>query len=541
MRDNTHFMDDDRSSPPREDLVLDLNFVPTWARKAPTEHPYASFDGPGGGERDRGRGGRRGDTDDRDGRGGPRRDRGGRDDRFRRRGPEAPRGEFRVPHSGAPASATAPVARPADSGPRDRGGPRRWPSAPPEPRIPAEVAFLPERQRLGAVSHRVHATCRAFPLAQIAEIFLSKAEFYLVKIELHRAHPPATGAVSGVQQFLQCAECQSVFLSREAAVRHFIGRHAEAYLEMREVAEEPPAGNFTCVARCRQSGRLLGPPNHHGFASALSETHAELFPALTVDEYRGQLEMVHDPDLIEQWKQEYSKRKVYVLKAEPESPPLRWLDARQVLESQIAPAKIRETHRVVIPASVARDIEDPAIRRLLRDAWTKEERFPLTMMIALRPALRHMGMHFFKAGGNHTFVTSVAPSAIAAERAIAPIRDTLHYLAEHPGVHRDQMAADVLGERVGEDSAKAELFGHLRWLIEKGHVIEFFDGALSVPRGRGGRDGARKEPTHAEPPDAPDATGATDATGEPPAPPPEPSAEPPAPPPATTPEPPAAP
>ncbi len=510
-------MADDNQSPQREDVVLDLNFVPTWARKAPTEHPYASFDGPGGGDRERGRGGRRFDSDDRDSRGGPRRDRGGgRDDRLRRRGPESP-GEFRVPHSGASAPAPAPATavRPADAGARDRGGPRRWPSAPPEPRIPADVAFLPERQRLGAVAHRVHGTRRAFPLAQIAEIFLSKAEFYLVKIELFRQDSSAAAGGAPLR-FFQCMECQSLFLSQEAAIRHFTGRHAETYLEVREVVEEAPTGNFTCVARCRRSGRLLGPPNHHGYAAALSETHAEMFPALTVDEYRNQLEMVHDPAVIDQWKQEYVKRKVYVLKAEPESPPLPWLEARQLLESKIATAKIRETHRAVLPATVARDIEDPGIRRVLREAWTKEQRFPLTMMIALRPALRHMGMHFFKAGGNHTFVTSVAPTAIDADRAIAPIRDTLRYLAEHPGVQRDQMAADVLGERAGDEAARAELSNHLRWLIEKGHVIEFFDGAMSVPRSRasGNREAPPRDATHAEAPPAQDTPPA--AEGEPP-------------------------
>jgi hypothetical protein len=241
-----------------------------------------------------------------------------------------------------------------------------------------------------------------------------------------------------------------------------------------------------------------------------------MFPQLSVDEYRNQLEMVHDPAAIDQWKQEYVKRKAYVLKSEPDSPPLPWLEARQILESKIAPPKIRETHRAVLPATVARDIEDPGIRRVLREAWTKEQRFPLTMMIALRPALRHMGMHFFKAGGNHTFVTSVAPTAIDAGRAIAPIRDTLRYLAEHPGVQRDQMAADVLGERAGDEAARAELSNHLRWLIEKGHVIEFFDGAMSVPRSRapGNREGAPREATPAEVPPAQDSPPA--AEGEPP-------------------------
>lgn len=478
-------MADENPTPSREDLILDLNFVPTWARKAPTEHPYAAFQET---ERDGTRRGRRWEDDDRGARG-PRSGgsrpprRGGKDGGFRRRD-EGEGVPVRVPHSGA-AAQSAPQPRPAP--PRDeRPDTRRWSAGPAEPPLAADVAFLPERTRLGAVAHRVRATRRAYPLAQLAEIFLGKAEFYHVKIDLHPAPPQAAGRGAAANQpsLVQCVECQALFRDRDTALRHVVLRHAEDIFDVRELTEEPPSGAFSCVARCPRSGRLLGPPNHHGFAATLAETHAELYPGESIDEYRNRLEMVRDPAAIEQWKKEFSTRKVYVLKSAPESEPLRWDEARRLLESRIGPEKLREIHRAVLPAVIARDLDEPAIRRLLRESWTREQRFPLTMMIALRPALRHMGLHFFKAGGNQTFVTTVAPSAIDADHAIEPIRNMLRDLSEHPGAHRDDLAAHVLGEQANDETARKELFAHLQWLIEKGHVIEFFDGALSVPRTR---------------------------------------------------------
>ena len=62
-----------------------------------------------------------------------------------------------------------------------------------------------------------------------------------------------------------------------------------------------------------------------------------------------------------------------------------------------------------------------------------------------------------------------------------PIAEVLQFLREHPGCTRKQMV-DQLRPDAGDDSAKvAEVISPLRWLIEKGHVIEFFDGTLAVP------------------------------------------------------------
>jgi len=443
------------------EIAFDLNFVPTWARKPPDRNPYADgrFEGRDVADyerRERDRGGeRRGRFGDRRG---PRRD---RDDR----GPRAP----------------------ARDTPRDRASPR--PEREPSPRFagppsgerpapsPVEIHFIPERRSLGAAVHRIHAAHRAYPLSELAHFFLSKPEFCAVKFDARRGVEPPV-------RFYQCAECQSLFLDRTQALDHAIGRHADRFFEARETQLEPPQGQFICVARCRRSGRLLGPPNHHAYNENLLQARAEVAPDLSLDEYRQQIETVRDPEAIERWKQEASRATLYHRRdAPPDAPPLKWHEARALLRDQLAPTLIREAAaHATVPAPVALALEDARLRAAVREAWTLENRFPMSLMYALRPALRHMGLHLFKAGDAHTFVTAVAPAPLDPERAIPPIRDALKYLGEHPGVTRAQMLQDLFPGRAPDDPELRAVVGHLHWLVEKGHVIEFFDGTLSVPR-----------------------------------------------------------
>ena len=474
--------------PERADLALELNFVPTWARRPPTENPYADgrFEGResrGAEERHEGR--------ERFRAGAP----GARGRGFERRPPRREGG------LAAPKSADGGSSRPPREARRGRPAPERpapagaAPSAAPRPApLPIEIHFLPERRRLGAAAHRIHATRRAYPLSELAHLFLAKPEFYEVKIERAR------GAAEPLKLYL-CEADRMVFLQREEALAHAVARHSDRFFEARETELGPPQGQFVCVARCRRSGRLLGPPNHHAYNENLLQAHDEVAPELTLDEYRREIETVRDPEVIEQWKREASKVTLYHRRDMPDAPPLKPHEARALLRDQLAPALIREVSHATVPAAVAMNLEDERLRALLRDAWSRESRFPMSLMYALRPALRHMGLHLFKAGSSHTFVTAVAPSPIAPERAIAPIRAALDYLAAHPGCTRAQMLQDLFpGRDPAADAEARALLGHLHWLVEKGHVIEFFDGTLSIPHApapRGGESGRREKETPA--------------------------------------------
>jgi hypothetical protein len=428
MEDKTDAQEERKDA---KEVVLDLNFVPQWARKPSGESHYGAKE-----YKDSG----------------PRRDR--RDDR------RPPRRDSR--------SADRPRR------PRPDRDERPHPARESVREIPVSVSFLPEQKRLASLVRQIHHLRRAYPLMDLANMFIHDAEGYLVKIEVK---PDAAGF-----SLYQCKRCKAVACSEEMMVRHLMSKHLGDVYEKEEIETDPPAGQFVCVARCRKSGVLLGPPNHHSYTDKLNELHQSRFAHLTFEEYKRSIETVRDEELIEQWKEQSCKKTVYKLRSDPEAEPLDQNRAEADFQQQI-PSMYEETHRAIVPSKVAQGLEDRDISHAIRRVWTKESHFPLSMSFAMRAAFRHMHLYAFKAG-KINFVTHIKPRPVKPEKTIDSIAEVLEFLKEHPGTSRAHLL-EVLHPSIDPASKEAmEALQPLGWLIERGHIIEFFDGTLSVPLGR---------------------------------------------------------
>ncbi|MDD5678700.1 MAG: hypothetical protein PHW60_12055 [Kiritimatiellae bacterium] len=478
------------------DMVIELNFVPEWARRPADQSAYAQFE-------DRPRRGRDRDQDrrrpgDKSGSGNQRRmgagsggnPRGGlglprpfRPERDRLRGTaSAP--------SPSESDRRQPAFSPSSDG-RSYAGPQSLRSSvtgresPDNRPLPVEVTFIPERRGLKPLVARLARSGRAYPLFEVATMFLSKPDFYAVKQEVI---PGAAGAES---VFLyQCAECKVVFLDRNRAVAHALSKHMDLFYAREETQIDPPKGSFICVARCKLSGELLGPPNYHEFNERVLELHSTRFASMSLDAYRRQIVNETDPALIEQWKKEACRQIVYrTLRA---AEPLIFKRRNQV-ESHFlehyASVLIWQGRRFVMPGVACRDLEDPRMRRLVEESWAHENQFPLKMAVSIQPAFRHLGLHMFKASGKATFVTAIVPHPIDPLQAADGIRRILECLRAHPGVSRQELVAllrPAIAPGAAPDAAPdapevAAILHALRWMVEKGHVIEFYNGTLAIP------------------------------------------------------------
>ena len=59
------------------------------------------------------------------------------------------------------------------------------------------------------------------------------------------------------------------------------------------------------MARCRLSGTLLGPTNHHGYQPQLRTLYEKRFSRrMSFADYQRQIEIVSDPAVVEQWKEQ---------------------------------------------------------------------------------------------------------------------------------------------------------------------------------------------------------------------------------------------
>ncbi|MEI6892986.1 MAG: hypothetical protein V5783_12580 [Pontiella sp.] len=423
------------------DVVLDLNFVPQWARKSPGENHYSKKE-----YRE------------------PRR----RDDRPRRDGPRPEgRGDSRPRRP-------QPDRRDERRGERsERPEGRREPREPIK-ELPLSVSFLPEQKRLASLVRQIHHTRRAFPLMDLANLLIHDSEGYLVKIEGNKETPDFV--------LFQCKKCKAVTSTEALMTQHVMSKHLMDVYEKEEIQAEPPAGNFPGVARCRKTGLLLGPPNHHSYNAKVAEVHSASFAHLTLDDYKRTLEIVKDEELVEQWKEESRKQTVYKLKADPDAEPVDRKRAENDFAKKV-PSLFERTHRAVVPSKISQSLEDRDITHAIKRVWGKESRFPLSMSFAMRAAFRHMHLYLFKAG-KINFVTHIKPNPVNPADTVSNIAEVLLFLKENAGSTRMHLL-EVLHPGVDPQSQEAkDALQPLGWLIERGHIIEFFNGTLSTPLGR---------------------------------------------------------
>ncbi len=324
---------------------------------------------------------------------------------------------------------------------------------------------------------QVSGAKRAYPLLDLAGLLISKPGFCFVKLEVNPDIPDLS--------FYQCKLCRIPSTDREQIEAHVLADHIGDYFEVEEVEGDAPTGTFVCVAKCGYSGALLGPPNHHSYGETVRRMHASRFAHLDLNTYKERIKLSHDPEDVERWKAEAARKVVYRLKQEGDEggESMTQAEAERYLRAEVLPKNVARTKRLVVSEDVAHEIKDLSIKRVLRDEWQRESRFPLKLSFALRAAFKHKHLHVFKAGSGKgvNFVTSVPPVPLDPDVAIPSIHDVLMYLHDHPGCTRQQMVEALRPGDDPESEAVKELLQPLHWLIERGHIIEFFNGTLSVP------------------------------------------------------------
>lgn len=335
-----------------------------------------------------------------------------------------------------------------------------------------DVRFLPDQQRLANLVRQLHGSGRAYPLVDLARRFMEKPQFNRIKLE------PAGN--TDIQLF-QCKICQLIDGSEELIRTHMLREHMTDFFEMQEEDVEPPSGNFVCVARCKLSGELLGPPNHHSFNEKLQALHQSRFAHMPLEEYRAKIETVHDETLVEEWKQACSRQVFCRLKEQGEDAVKMTLpEAEKYFIEQIAPRNTGRSRRMIMPGELLPQINDQALVRAIQMVLQKERKFPYTLMLALRAGFRHMKLYMFKCGGKFNFVSSTEPAPLDKDHVVDEIKKVIEFIENNPGKTRQEIIEAVTSEPQGSEGY-SKLITEMAWLVDKGHIIEFFDGTCVLP------------------------------------------------------------
>ena len=337
----------------------------------------------------------------------------------------------------------------------------------------AEVRILPNQKELGPVIRKIQTSHLAYPLKNLAYFFLDHPEACVLRIS------PNKNAEGEPISFHQCKTCGWTSLDSESLLSHVVSAHMGDYYASEEIECEPPKGVFTCVAKCGLSGELLGPPNLHGYDARIREMLRTRYPNMSEDEYRARIVTVRDQETIEEWRKSAVKKTIYRLKKAPASadapdgvtevPALEREAAEAEFRRTLAPALTGVSRTVDLPADVALKCPDRSFVYACRDALAKERRFPASLFYALRGAFHHRKLCFFRANDPRgpEFVSAVPFAPLDCEHAVPELAEIVKYVETHPDATRASFRPDQAT--------------NLAWLIEKGHLVGYFNGALAVP------------------------------------------------------------
>lgn len=524
---------------------FDLKFMPDWLKETPAKNPYADYEvkeerrggggrdwdrnGPPRGrgqERPRGGGGVAGGRRDRgaDARGTQSRGGGGRRDQ-EQRGPRTPRGEkpvFGKQH------------------PRDQGAPSQNREPTELQPAPVKIEFLPDRHVAASIAKQIKATNRAYSLFDLARMFLAKPERHRVRISSEDANATLfqageEGPIGFDRQAVERAAFDALktkFYSEETIQRdppkgNFsnVARHKltgtllgptnyhgyqpalrklyderfsrrmsfQDFLRDIETVSDPgliekwkDQTRTTTVYRIlppasaktddpKISSDAPAPPNEA--ADKPAEEASSDLPQTPSDTNAAPAEISPEP------------APESPVTAPPEQPAFESVgEAEQHFRKHHLESLMRSGKTFEISGEASRELPDRRIAAAVRQAWEQERAFPGRMMHHLRGLFSHANLHVFKHRKRMQFASAIRPAPFTQKDAsgFSPnVADILRVIESKPNCTRATLASALIGEPKEDDPAsvqrKAALATDLRWLIDAGRVIEFFDGKLDLP------------------------------------------------------------
>ena len=446
--------------------LLDLKLLPAWVKEPAEARSYAHYSGEGDtGRRKAGHGPQRGKP--------KRRTPINREQasNIQRQTRKADR-----PHREASRNKTGSTTR-RWHGPKHRPSPNR--DAPVMRTPPVTIRFIPYLPAFENVVAQIQSGSVAYSLFALARLFLEKPVGYEVRLTAKAESP-----------LYQLGDNGAVSVDREFLERNAFRFAQRDFYQVDVVETDPVKGNFSNVARCRLSGTLLGPTNHHNYQPQLRSLYDQRFSRrMTFADYERQIEIVGDAALIDRWKEE--ARKVTTYNTLREKTPVTFsspVEVERHFRSNYLPGLIRSMNEVTIGGASSRRLPDRTLNRVIEEAWARETRSPSNMMQELASRFRQNGLQVFRHRRGMLFVSPIRVRAFVHEQAgVSPsVNAILETLSGAPGINRKQLFEKLLGTSAMEDTepSRLALASDLRWLINVGYVIEFNDGSLDLPRGK---------------------------------------------------------
>lgn len=345
-----------------------------------------------------------------------------------------------------------------------------------------EASFYPDDAQFDTIINALRLTCKTYELFNVARFFLEKPERFVVVIKKIESQEDKNLYLS--------IDDDLVFLSEDDVVKYILEHHIEKYFDIQEEEVESPKGTFICVNKCGITGRILCPPNYHKYQEILLEHYNTFLPRMSFMRFKDSIETITDQTMIDEWKTNASKIKVYVPKVEGcETRLLKFSDVKRFFLENFKDKAIKISDSFRITGAAFQDMPKGLLSKSIFTLLLREKKFPLNFANNLRGKLRRARFTIYKV----TLGKSKIACTCAVKRKFRSIDDTfeeniqtiIDFIDTHKGVKSSEiyklMYPDAPEHVIGESDEKFSAFvNNLNWLIHEGYVSEFENGNLAA-------------------------------------------------------------
>lgn len=352
------------------------------------------------------------------------------------------------------------------------------------------ATFYPEDTSFNTLVQTIRKTCRTIELFEIARTVVAKTDRFVVVVTRRPAAESAAPTADEAAKSAKAAFHISVpdtlpFESDAAAVAHVLANHLDKFFEKAEVEVEPPKGNYQVINKCTITGELLGPPNYHRYAQIVQQHHAAKLAGMSLEAFRGRIETIRDPEVVNQWLEKMKKTTRYTWKlsgvaAKPaavsapaaevapaadgvavaDSAPAPVAeaapavtsfdsleDARVFLLTEARDKVVRTTETARFHGKIAETMPPGEIRRAVEGALERQRKFPLDTANALRGRLRREHFTIFKKGSKGvSYVCAVKRKFRVPGQTFADsIGALISFIEGHAMIRASELATKFLG------------------------------------------------------------------------------------------------
>ncbi len=352
------------------------------------------------------------------------------------------------------------------------------------------ATFYPEDTSFNTLVQTIRKTCRTIELFEIARTVVAKTDRFVVVVTRRPTAESAAPAADEAAKSAKAAFHISVpdalpFESDAAAVAHVLANHLDKFFEKAEVEVDPPKGNYQVINKCTITGELLGPPNYHRYAQIVQQHHAAKVAGMSLEAFRGRIETIRDPEVVNQWLEKMKKTTRYtwklsgaaakpaavsapavevapaadvvaladsapalVAEAAPAVPSFDSLeDARTFLLTEARDKVVRTTETARFHGKIAETMPPGEIRRAVEGALERQRKFPLDTANALRGRLRREHFTIFKKGSKGvSYVCAVKRKFRVPGQTFADsIGALISFIEGHAMIRASELATKFLG------------------------------------------------------------------------------------------------